>query len=798
MKMRKVVATALVVAMLLSTAVCLDGCKKIEASDVMKNCNYFYTQKFECELPYEANNEKAVTKDITSYCVIGNSIFAVVNATTINADNPDDEMNFHQDIVEYSLENGKVLNIYDGQKLKESVAEPTAISFLELKSIFEENGKLRLFYFDDDISSGKMGYRVLKTGVLDSKSGTVKDYKTIADVNYCTGDYEEIGYASSPIIKTSEGYVLPVYSYLIAATAVPCRFMIFDSNGLKGSVDCSDKFPSDVYESPESFAFTGDGTIVGKCISMHDGKIEYAVNLNSMEFEINPDTSVIGDLEPVAVNDEISLAVSEEGVYIYKEGEYDRAVDFNFSDVNLYEAQSSKPVYCSDNMILLVPRTHNGELTILKITGSEDNPYEGKTKLTIADVNNNIDYKTSEAIRNFNKDNQDYYIEVKFYEKDSELEGLYALTDVTNRILVDMANGEAPDIILNAASYSEFNNSKYLLDLSSYISGDKDYLQNECYSKILDKSYTGDALYQLPLTFSVVGVRTKKSINEDYVFDFDEYNEYISSECNGVDPIADYIENNKCDYFVELLRGDMDLFVDYENRTVNFNTPEFIAAAEFVNSNHNIEAAPGKDFEDFLKEEWNVGKLDNEFGVYGEKVFLDETARMSEEVAICGTPSISGHGPMARIETSVSISADCSNPEGAWSFITYLYSPSTVEADALDMVSIDKASTVATANNIIDTRDEEIMLYTHFLRTGYFGGNVEQQLYNVGYYKLTCDEIDMLLDNLDAIDCIDCYDSAVMVIISEEMPAYFLGQKTLDDVISIINSRAQLAVTERG
>lgn len=36
------------------------------------------------------------------------------------------------------------------------------------------------------------------------------------------------------------------------------------------------------------------------------------------------------------------------------------------------------------------------------------------------------------------------------------------------------------------------------------------------------------------------------------------------------------------------------------------------------------------------------------------------------------------------------------------------------------------------------------------------------------------------------------------MIISEEMPAYFDGQKGLDEVISVINSRAGMMVAERG
>ena len=38
----------------------------------------------------------------------------------------------------------------------------------------------------------------------------------------------------------------------------------------------------------------------------------------------------------------------------------------------------------------------------------------------------------------------------------------------------------------------------------------------------------------------------------------------------------------------------------------------------------------------------------------------------------------------------------------------------------------------------------------------------------------------------------------IALIIDEEMPAYFTGQKSLDEVIKIIENRAQTMLDERG
>ncbi len=50
---------------------------------------------------------------------------------------------------------------------------------------------------------------------------------------------------------------------------------------------------------------------------------------------------------------------------------------------------------------------------------------------------------------------------------------------------------------------------------------------------------------------------------------------------------------------------------------------------------------------------------------------------------------------------------------------------------------------------------------------------------------------------LDNVDSIMIPDNSVLMILSEEMPPYFIDQKNIDDVISTINSRTQVVFSER-
>ena len=57
------------------------------------------------------------------------------------------------------------------------------------------------------------------------------------------------------------------------------------------------------------------------------------------------------------------------------------------------------------------------------------------------------------------------------------------------------------------------------------------------------------------------------------------------------------------------------------------------------------------------------------------------------------------------------------------------------------------------------------------------------------------DEYESMIESCSYIDSVD---PAIAVIIREEMPAYFSGQKTLDEVLILINDRTQTFLNERG
>ena len=71
-------------------------------------------------------------------------------------------------------------------------------------------------------------------------------------------------------------------------------------------------------------------------------------------------------------------------------------------------------------------------------------------------------------------------------------------------------------------------------------------------------------------------------------------------------------------------------------------------------------------------------------------------------------------------------------------------------------------------------------------------------LFRAGYVFNPKDNLDVIfLDALESVYSILVKDNSALMIVSEEIPPYLIGQKDIDSVVAAINSRAQIVFKER-
>ena len=79
-----------------------------------------------------------------------------------------------------------------------------------------------------------------------------------------------------------------------------------------------------------------------------------------------------------------------------------------------------------------------------------------------------------------------------------------------------------------------------------------------------------------------------------------------------------------------------------------------------------------------------------------------------------------------------------------------------------------------------------------------FGYDYETGKPNDNRIKFSEQNISELEKIIDSCSCTSSADAAINLILVEEMPAYFLGQKSLEEVAKIAQDRAQKVLDERG
>ena len=143
---------------------------------------------------------------------------------------------------------------------------------------------------------------------------------------------------------------------------------------------------------------------------------------------------------------------------------------------------------------------------------------------------------------------------------------------------------------------------------------------------------------------------------------------------------------------------------------------------------------------------------------------------------------------------SAAIYSQTASPEGCWEFVSYLLSDEVQTLYGNNGSNPLNKEALNTLNQKeIDGMNAMVDLY---LSMGY----TEEELRAFG---IPCDKIDESAAQVYNETIENCYglnrsDPAVNSILKEEMPAYFSGQKSLEDVIPILEDRVQTFLNERG
>jgi len=409
--------------------------------------------------------------------------------------------------------------------------------------------------------------------------------------------------------------------------------------------------------------------------------------------------------------------------------------------------------YCVTNLYLLedgrlcatVEDWMNDDRVIVALERTRAEQAPRREELVLVTVDGGSDLATM-AVK-FNRGNSRYHLTVKSYE---------SLTDLYNAILTK----EPMDLIdLSGMNVQKLADRGLFEDLTPYVEQSEMFDAHDFVDGILDVYTCGNTLAGIPAEFmirTIVGNGAQLSNKAGLTLE-ELYS--IADRYPGVKAFDGMTKEAMMQY---IMMFNEDAFIDWDAGVCHFDTEEFKAVLQYVSQFPN-ELAGGRE-EESGEVLFAVAEL------YPPFILQDYEKMFGEDVACVGFPTADGRGGHLLISSDAyAIAAVSEHKESAWSFIEQSLTQEKSE------LYTEFWLTYPALKEELDERAEAAM---------------ERE-------ELNRDELNVLLELIpDARPLFSAKDDEVIQIINEEAPAYYSGQKGVDDVVSIIQNRIQLYVNE--
>ena len=563
-------------------------------------------------------------------------------------------------------------------------------------------------------------------------------------------------------------------------------------------------FPQDnIYNVTAAFDIGSDRILL--VANLSEGRGFYILNTANMTLtKDTSDTSwlVSGLEQTVDVPDAGTFVTNSDGLYRinYDAHTLEPAFLYSYSNINIYEVKSFRPCQITDTRAVFAGEQYSpivgtyAPVMMYVFDKAATNPNAGKTYLDVASATS-YTYALCDAVCTFNETNSSYFIRFNTsYNIDTANRVSSTITNpnqqnagspedrLGNQLAIDIMSGTGPDIIVNGTMFGMLNTDDYLIDLSDYVANN--FSSADYFTNIFDAAKNGEELYQVPLSINIKGIITNKiHVGDNQIgFTYDQYQQFVMGPCNGSGPMT----GGRIDFFVESLNCMNNLI--YSDGHAYYDSEAFRSLAEYTVENINENLIGDKEDTEQLYDK-NNSEL---FTVTNISQYFD-SVRVDNNTFL-GLPTYDGRGPIMVSADSVAISAQTQAPDACKEFLNILLGQQAQEWFGVSTgVPINRAAFEAVGDKFIHAHNDKVldMKRQHMSPS-------DMRNYGVNPEALNSESITEFADLVSGLNVWYVDDRTINAIIREEMPAYFEGQKPLDQVISVLSNRVQTMLNERG
>jgi len=420
-----------------------------------------------------------------------------------------------------------------------------------------------------------------------------------------------------------------------------------------------------------------------------------------------------------------------------------------------------------------------------KLNEIENNKNKAKKIINIAALY--ADEKIISSVVNFNKTNPDYYADVKVY---SESGFSWVEQDDINNFNIDLASGYTPDLVFLARNTPNLSYATrgLFVDLYEFMERDSEFNKDAYLCNIFNLLEIDGKLNLATTSFSINTLAGKLSeFGDKRSWTWDEYNTFLAGMTDNGLPIGSAPLGlsgraiTKGDFISAILMQRIDEFVDFINGSSSFENPIFI---QFLRETERfpLKREDYTDTIDFSLSTPPLLWMPNFTAFYGEGGFFPKQVEywtFKEEMVYIGFPTNEKdkNGSSCYPLDLFAIFANANEKDGAWEFVKFLLTDYQETMSLMNSLSGFPVK-ISVLNNL-----------SEYVK--------KPELYDV--LKLpppTDKEIERVLELVYSLEYIDLIDINITNIIFEEAFAYFIGQKTPEEVAAIIQNRVSIYLAE--
>ncbi len=464
--------------------------------------------------------------------------------------------------------------------------------------------------------------------------------------------------------------------------------------------------------------------------------------------------------------------------------EYQVIMDFNCCDANINEIENSSLLFCSEEQLILVNSVTGIDRpcrlnSLIELTRLDHNPNAGK-KILYAAPYDSIRYVDAEAVREFNKSSEEYYIcitmdysvltmELPYSYNEDGLITKYRLDQaVLGQLEQDIINGDGPDILLDFGEFFELNDPLYLSGANSFIDSEQGINRDDYFDNIMRAFENDGELYQIPLSVFVTGlyIPEEDCVNGRAGFTYDEYRAFVEECCSGNDPIDHTYSRGAA--FDILFSYNSSSFFDADGH-IDLSNEAFYNLVDYTEG-------LGPDSNLNPSDQYQASRTALFMGILNDLYYMNIS---TIPYVLCGFPSDdNSKGPMASIIDSVAITSCCEYDDIAFEFVKTCLSYD-IQKRTFGTNPINRQAYYDYANRILPLANQYIESMTGVS----------------DYYPATV--VDEYASYLSSANVCPKIDPQALVIVYEELQAFYNGDKSIDEVIGIIENRINNMVDEK-